>query len=193
MTEYDSSLRTGLIAINLDERRRARAGGPDHRRRTTSSWSSRNGRRSASPRATCGPMGRATAGVRGMKLKNADDAVVGCDVVRRRRGDAVRELERPRQAHEARPVPPPGSWRAGRAGHEGHRGPGWRRRRRSRSATTTRSSCSPRAATSSACRRQEISVQGRDATGVRVARARRRRDRRGRRPGARGATTGEDT
>ena len=27
-------------------------------------------------------MGRATAGVRGMKLKNADDAVVSCDVVR---------------------------------------------------------------------------------------------------------------
>ena len=28
------------------------------------------------------PMGRATAGVRGMKLKNAEDAVVSCDVAR---------------------------------------------------------------------------------------------------------------
>ena len=71
-------------------------------------------------------MGRATAGVRGMKLKNAEDAVVGLRRRPGRRGDAVRELERPRQAHQARRLQPPGPGRAGRAGHEDHRFPGCR-------------------------------------------------------------------
>ena len=49
---------------------------------------------------------------------------MSCDVAARRRRDAVRELERPRQAHQARPVQPPGPGRPGRAGHEDHRQPG---------------------------------------------------------------------
>jgi len=81
MSEYDSSLRTGLIAINLrDEDELVRVV------QTTGSDSmfmvSRNGMTIRFSEDDVRPMGRATAGVRGMKLKNADDAVVSCDVAR---------------------------------------------------------------------------------------------------------------
>jgi DNA gyrase subunit A len=81
MSEYDSSLRTGLIAINLRE--------DDELVRvvqTTGSddifMVSRDGMTIRFSEADVRPMGRATSGVRGMKLKDANDAVVGCDVAR---------------------------------------------------------------------------------------------------------------
>jgi DNA gyrase subunit A len=81
MSEYDSSRRDGLIAINLNDGdelvRVVQTAGADDvfmvsRQGMTIRFSERDVR----------PMGRATAGVRGMKLKSADDGVVSCDVAR---------------------------------------------------------------------------------------------------------------
>src|SRR5436190_5968642 len=81
MSEYDSSLRTGLIAINLnadDELVRViQTSGDDDILMV-----SKNGMSIRFSEADVRAMGRATAGVRGMKLKNAEDAVVSCDVAR---------------------------------------------------------------------------------------------------------------
>jgi DNA gyrase subunit A len=81
MSEYDSSLRTGLIAINLNEGdelvKVIQTNGNDDILMV-----SRNGMSIRFSESDVRPMGRATAGVRGMKLKNADDAVVSCDVAR---------------------------------------------------------------------------------------------------------------
>ncbi len=81
MSEYDSSLRTGLIAINLK---------PDDELvrviQTTGDEDifmvSRNGMTIRFSEADVRSMGRSTAGVRGMRLKNDEDAVVSCDVAR---------------------------------------------------------------------------------------------------------------
>jgi DNA gyrase subunit A len=81
MSEYDSSLRTGLIAINLK---------PDDELvrviQTTGDEDifmvSRNGMTIRFSESDVRSMGRAAAGVRGMKLKNAEDAVVSCDVAK---------------------------------------------------------------------------------------------------------------
>jgi DNA gyrase subunit A len=81
MSEYDSSLRTGLIAVNLREDdelvRVIQTTGEDD-----IFMVSRDGMTIRFPEADVRPMGRATSGVRGMKLKDANDAVVGCDVAR---------------------------------------------------------------------------------------------------------------
>src|SRR5690349_19127519 len=81
MSEYDSSLRTGLIAINLrddDELVRViQTRGSDD-----IFMVSRAGMTIRFSEDDVRPMGRATAGVRGMKLKNEQDAVVSCDVAR---------------------------------------------------------------------------------------------------------------
>ena len=81
MGEYDSSLRSGLIAINLnadDELVRViQSSGEDD-----IIMVSKNGMSIRFSESDVRPMGRATAGVRGMKLKNADDAVVAADVAR---------------------------------------------------------------------------------------------------------------
>jgi DNA gyrase subunit A len=81
MSEYDSSLRTGLIAINLkddDELVRViQTSGDDD-----IFMVSRNGMTIRFSESDVRPMGRAAAGVRGMKLKNADDAVVSCDIAK---------------------------------------------------------------------------------------------------------------
>jgi len=79
-TEYDSSLRAGLIAINLrdgDELVRVMPtnGGDDIL------ILSQLGQAIRFPEDQVRPMGRAAAGVRGMKLK-AGDEVVSCDVTR---------------------------------------------------------------------------------------------------------------
>ncbi len=79
MSEYDSSLRTGLIAINLK---------PDDELvrviQTTGNddifMVSRNGMTIRFNESDVRPMGRAAAGVRGMKLKNSEDAVVSCAI-----------------------------------------------------------------------------------------------------------------
>ena len=81
MSEYDSALRSGLIAINLqrgDELVRViQTSGDDE-----IIMVSKNGMSIRFAESDVRAMGRATAGVRGMKLKNADDAVVSADVVR---------------------------------------------------------------------------------------------------------------
>lgn len=79
MSEYDSSLRTGLIAVNLREDdelvRVVQTTGTDH-----IFMVSRDGMTIRFSEEDVRPMGRATSGVRGMKLKDESDAVVGCDV-----------------------------------------------------------------------------------------------------------------
>jgi DNA gyrase subunit A len=81
MTEYDTSVRSGLIAINLarnDELVRVV--------QTTGKndvvMATRNGQTIRFSESGVRAMGRAAGGVRGMKLK-AGDSVVGCDVYRR--------------------------------------------------------------------------------------------------------------
>ena len=81
MSEYDSSLRTGLIAINLRE--------DDELVRVIQTTGnddifmvSRDGMTIRFSEEDVRAMGRATSGVRGMKLKDANDVVVGCDVAR---------------------------------------------------------------------------------------------------------------
>ena len=81
MSEYDSALRSGLIAINLQ------AGDELVKVIQTNGTNeiimvSKNGMSIRFNEGDVRSMGRATAGVRGMKLKNADDAVVSADVVR---------------------------------------------------------------------------------------------------------------
>jgi DNA gyrase subunit A len=85
ITEYDSSIRSGLRAINLN------SGDELVRVIQTTGRSdimlvSREGMTIRFAEAGVRAMGRATAGVRGMKLKNANDAVVACSVAR---NDAV--------------------------------------------------------------------------------------------------------
>ena len=82
-TEYDTNRSGGVIAINLregDELIAARLvdDGP-----TTCCWSAARASRSASPRRRrrCGPMGRATSGVIGMRFR-AGDELLAMDVVR---------------------------------------------------------------------------------------------------------------
>src|SRR2546425_4007193 len=81
MSEYDSSLRTGLIAINLREDdelvRVIQTNGNED-----SFMVSRDGMTIRYSEEDVRPMGRATSGVRGMKLKDANDAVIGCDLAR---------------------------------------------------------------------------------------------------------------
>ncbi|HEX4489870.1 MAG TPA: DNA gyrase subunit A [Acidimicrobiia bacterium] len=81
MGEYDSSLRSGLIALNLH------AGDELVRVVQTSGrddivMASRDGMSIRFSEEDVRPMGRAAAGVRGMRLKNGDDGVVSCDVAR---------------------------------------------------------------------------------------------------------------
>jgi DNA gyrase subunit A len=85
ITEYDSSIRSGLRAINLN------AGDELVRVIQTTGRSdimmvSRDGMTIRFAEGGVRAMGRATAGVRGMKLKDKNDAVVACTVAR---NDAV--------------------------------------------------------------------------------------------------------
>ncbi len=81
MSEYDSSLRTGLIAINLrDDDELVRV--VQTRGSDDIFMVSKAGMTIRFSEDDVRAMGRATAGVRGMKLKNAQDAVVSCDVAR---------------------------------------------------------------------------------------------------------------
>jgi DNA gyrase subunit A len=81
MSEYDSSLRNGLIAINLNDGdelvRVVQTNGTDD-----IFMVSRQGMTIRFSEDEVRAMGRATAGVRGMKLKNEADGVVGCDIAR---------------------------------------------------------------------------------------------------------------
>ena len=81
MGEYDSSLRSGLIALNLHD-------GDELVRVVQTSGNddivmvSRDGMTIRFSEDDVRPMGRAAAGVRGMRLKNDEDGVVSCDVAR---------------------------------------------------------------------------------------------------------------
>jgi DNA gyrase subunit A len=81
MSEYDSSVRNGLIAINLprgDELVRViQTNG-----RSDVVLVTRDGQAIRFAESSVRPTGRATAGVRGMRLR-ANDEVVGCDLYRR--------------------------------------------------------------------------------------------------------------
>jgi DNA gyrase subunit A len=85
ITEYDSSIRSGLKAINLnpgDELVRViQTTGDDDIMMV-----SRDGMTIRFAESGVRAMGRATAGVRGMKLRSSEDAVVACTVAR---NDAV--------------------------------------------------------------------------------------------------------
>ena len=83
---------------------------------------------------------------------------------------AVRVVERARQAHAACGVQPPGPGRAGRARHAGHRGPRPAWSRRSPSSPGDEILLFSSAGNLVRIGTDEISEQGRDATGVRVAR-----------------------
>jgi DNA gyrase subunit A len=114
-------------------------------------------------------MGRATAGVRGMKLKNADDAVVGCTVAR---DDAVM-LFVSTSGHGKRT-------KLDRFNRQGRGGQGVRGMRitASRGGVVSAFTVGPddeilvfsSAGNIIRMGAKEISSQGRDATGVRVAR-----------------------
>jgi DNA gyrase subunit A len=81
MSEYDSSLRAGLIAINLNDGdelvRVVQTSGEDD-----IFMVSRMGMAIRFSENDVRAMGRATAGVRGMKLRSTADGVVSCDVAR---------------------------------------------------------------------------------------------------------------
>ena len=152
--EEDADVGVRLVAAHRahrdqpQRRRRARAGDPDvgHRRRVHGVAPGHDDPLLRGRRAADGPGDRRRA------RHEAEEH-------RRRRGElrrrprrgraAVRVVERSRQAHPARRLQPPGPGRPGRAGHAGHRGTRRGGRRRSPSRRATRSSCSPRPATSS--------------------------------------------
>ena len=120
MGEYDSSLRSGPHRDQPQRRRRAGAGDPDQRRRRHPHGVEE---RHEHPllgvrRAPDGPGHRRRAGDEAEERRRRGG---GGRRRPRRRGDAVRELERPREAHEARAIPPSAAGRSGRTGYEDHR------------------------------------------------------------------------
>jgi len=168
MSEYDSSLRSGLIAINLND-------GDELVRviQTTGSddvfMVSRNGMTIRFAEEDVRPMGRATAGVRGMKLRSANDGVVSCDLAP---DDAV--LLFVSSSGHGKRTPVAAFNRQGRGG-QGVRGMRVTEARGQVVAAFTDDSGSEILVFSSAGNIvrmgvDEISEQGRDATGVRVAR-----------------------
>ena len=168
MSEYDSSLRSGLIAINLNE-------GDELVRviQTTGSddvfMVSRNGMTIRFSEEDVRPMGRATAGVRGMRLRSANDGVVSCDLAP---DDAV--LLFVSSSGHGKRTPVAAFNRQGRGG-QGVRGMRVTEARGEVIAAFTVESGMEILVFSSAGNIvrmgvDEISEQGRDATGVRVAR-----------------------
>src|SRR5712691_9704323 len=168
MSEYDSSLRSGLIAINLND-------GDELVRVIQTSGSddvfmvSRNGMTIRFSEEDVRPMGRATAGVRGMKLRSASDAVVSCDLAP---DDAV--LLFVSSSGHGKRTPVAAFNRQGRGG-QGVRGMRVTEARGEVIAAFTVDSGMEILVFSSAGNIvrmgvDEISEQGRDATGVRVAR-----------------------
>jgi DNA gyrase subunit A len=168
ITEYDSSLRTGIIALSLREGdelvRVIQTRGDDD-----IVMVSRNGMTIRFPEDEVRPMGRAARGVQGMRLRGEDDAVVSCDVARddgvllfvSETGHGKRtRLDRFKRQHR---------------GGQGVRGMRVTARRRGVVAAFTVSPADEILVFSSAgniirLKVKEISAQGRDATGVRVTR-----------------------
>ena len=168
MSEYDSSLRSGLIAINLND-------GDELVRVIQTSGNddifmvSRQGMTIRFSENDVRAMGRATAGVRGMRLKSTDDAVVSSDVAR----DEGVLLFVSSSGHGKR-TPIAAFHRQGRGG-QGVRG---MRVTEARGVVVAAFIVSPGeeiivfSSAGNLIRMgvDEISMQGRDATGVRVAR-----------------------
>src|SRR4051794_7217364 len=168
MSEYDSSLRAGLIAINLNE-------GDELVRVIQTSGAddvfmvSRQGMTIRFSEDDVRPMGRATAGVRGMKLRSSNDGVVSCDLAR---DDAV--LLFVSSSGHGKRTPVASFNRQGRGG-QGVRG---MRINESRGGVVSAFIVDPSSeilvfsSAGNIVRMgvDEISEQGRDATGVRVAR-----------------------
>jgi len=168
MAEYDSSLRSGLIAINLNEGdelvRVIQTNGTDD-----VFMVSQQGMTIRFSEEDVRPMGRATAGVRGMKLRSTDDGVVSADVAR----DDGMLLLVSSSGHGKR-TPVSAFNRQGRGG-QGVRGMRVTEARGRVVAAFTVDAGSEVLMFSSAGNIvrvgvDEISEQGRDATGVRVAR-----------------------
>jgi DNA gyrase subunit A len=168
MAEYDSSLRSGLIAINLNEGdelvRVIQTNGTDD-----VFMVSQQGMTIRFSEEDVRPMGRATAGVRGMKLRSRDDGVVSADVAR----DDGMLLLVSSSGHGKR-TPVSAFNRQGRGG-QGVRGMRVTEARGRVVAAFTVDAGSEVLMFSSAGNIvrvgvDEISEQGRDATGVRVAR-----------------------
>jgi DNA gyrase subunit A len=168
MSEYDSSLRSGLIAINLNE-------GDELVRviQTTGTddvfMVSRNGMTIRFSEEDVRSMGRATAGVRGMKLRSSNDGVVSADLAR---DDAV--LLFVSSSGHGKRTPVAAFNRQGRGG-QGVRGMRVTEARGEVISAFTVDSGTDILVFSSAGNIvrmgvDEISEQGRDATGVRVAR-----------------------
>ena len=117
--EYDSSLRTGIIAINLRGRRRAREGDPHQRRRrhphaveARPGHPLLGGRRPPDGARRRGCAGHEDAGRgRGREPRHLP----------RRHRHAHRHRRRLRQAHPAGALQPAGPWRSGRPRHQAHR------------------------------------------------------------------------
>ena len=168
MSEYDSSLRSGLIAINLND-------GDELVRVIQTSGNddvfmvSRQGMTIRFSESDVRAMGRATAGVRGMRLKSTNDAVVSSDVAR----DEGVLLFVSSSGHGKR-TPIASFNRQGRGG-QGVRG---MRITESRGGVVAAFIVAPAdeiivfSSAGNLIRMgvDEISAQGRDATGVRVAR-----------------------
>ena len=171
--QEDQVHRVRLVAAGRAHRhqpaRRRRAGARSSRptAATTSSWSAASGMTIRFTEDDVRPMGRAAAGVRGMKLK-AGDEVVSLRRRPRRRGDPDRHRRRLRQAHPARALQPPGPRRPGRARHQAHRPARATWSRRSWSALDDEIFVIASGGTVIRMPVREISSQGRDATGVRV-------------------------
>ena len=72
----------GIIAINIRDDDELVAGAPDQRRRRHHHGLALRARRPASTRTRCAPMGRDTAGVKGMNVSRGDNRVLAMDVVR---------------------------------------------------------------------------------------------------------------
>jgi DNA gyrase subunit A len=168
MSEYDSSRRDGLIAINLND-------GDELVRVVQTSGAddvfmvSQQGMTIRFSESDVRPMGRATAGVRGMKLRSTGDGVVSCDVAR---DDAV--LLFVSSSGHGKRTPLSAFNRQGRGG-QGVRGMRVTEARGRVVAAFTVAPGEEILVFSSAgniirTSVDEISAQGRDATGVRVAR-----------------------
>ena len=168
ITEYDSSIRSGLKAINLntgDELVRV----IQTTGRSDIMLVSREGMTIRFAESGVRSMGRATAGVRGMKLKSSDDAVVACTVAR---NDAVM-LFVSSSGHGKRTKL--SAFKAQGRGGQGVRGMKITAARGGVIAAFTVGPDDEILVISSGgniirMQAKEISAQGRDATGVRVAR-----------------------
>ncbi len=136
LQEFESVRRAGLIAMDLedgDELVFARLAREDDDVVMVSS----QGKAIRFAVAELRSASRQSGGVRGMRLADGDDELVGMEVVAAGRDAADDLRDRPRQAHRVRRVPEALARRAGRADAQRHGPHGPRRRRPRRRAPAT--------------------------------------------------------